>query len=56
MSLPPANKETRKNIHDIATAFGLKSESRGKGNARYMMLIKKSRSRVRINGERLRGL
>jgi hypothetical protein len=43
MSLPPANKETRKNVHEMTLAFGLKSVSRGKGNARYMTLIKTSR-------------
>jgi hypothetical protein len=31
MSLPPASKETRKNVHEMALVFGLKSVSRGKG-------------------------
>ncbi|KAJ7596595.1 hypothetical protein C8J56DRAFT_917845 [Mycena floridula] len=44
MSLPPTNKETRKNIHELAVAFGLKSVSKGKGDARYTSLIKTTRS------------
>ncbi|KDR67781.1 hypothetical protein GALMADRAFT_257616 [Galerina marginata CBS 339.88] len=44
MSLPPTNKETRKNIHEMATAFNLKSLSKGKGDARYTTLTKTSKS------------
>jgi hypothetical protein len=44
MSLPPANKETRKNVHELALAFGLKSVSKGKGDARYTTLMKTSRT------------
>ena len=40
MSLPPTNKATRKNIHDLASAFNVKSLSKGKGNARYTTLTK----------------
>lgn len=46
MSLPPANKETRKNVHELAIAFGLTSRSKGKGDARYTMLTKTSRTCV----------
>jgi R3H domain len=49
MSLPPANKETRKNVHEMAVAFGLNSQSKGNGNARYTTLIKTSRSGVTID-------
>lgn len=40
MSLPPTNKATRKNIHEIALAFNLKSLSKGRGDARYTTLTK----------------
>jgi len=46
MSLPPANKKTRKKIHELAAAFGLKSVSKGNGNARYTTLTKTSRTGV----------
>ena len=44
MSLPPSSKETRKQMHEIALAFGLKSVSKGKGEARYTTLTKTTRS------------
>lgn len=44
MSLPPANKETRKNVHELAQAFGLKSVSKGHGEARYTTLIKTTKT------------
>ncbi len=44
MSLPPTNKETRKNVHLLAIAFGLRSVSKGKGDARYTTLAKTTRS------------
>ncbi|KAF9048192.1 hypothetical protein BDZ89DRAFT_1126784 [Hymenopellis radicata] len=46
MTLPPTNKETRKNVHLLAIAFGLKSVSKGKGDARYTTLAKTTRSGV----------
>jgi len=50
MSLPPADKKTRTIIHELAVAFGLKSVSKGKGNARYTTLTKTSRTSVaRVN-------
>lgn len=49
ISLPPANKQTRALIHELATAFNLKSESKGKGDARYTTLKKTSKSGLNIN-------
>ena len=40
MSLPPTNKATRKNVHELALAFNVKSVSKGNGKARYTTLIK----------------
>jgi len=44
LSLPPTDKETRKNVHELALAFNLKSVSKGKGNARYVTVIKTTRT------------
>jgi hypothetical protein len=44
LSLPPTNKETRKNVHQLALAFGLKSVSKGKGDARYVTVTKTTRT------------
>lgn len=49
MSLPPASKETRKNVHELALAFGLKSVSKGHGDARYTTLIKTTRTGQRAD-------
>jgi len=49
MSLPPTNKETRKNIHEMAIAFNLKSLSKGKGDSRYTTLTKTTKSGIRID-------
>ncbi|PPQ97928.1 hypothetical protein CVT26_002973 [Gymnopilus dilepis] len=49
MSLPPTNKETRKNVHELAVAFGLKSVSKGKGDARYTTLSKTTRTGVKVD-------
>lgn len=49
MALPPTNKATRKNIHEMAAAFNLKSISKGKGDARYTTLTKTSRSSFDID-------
>ncbi|RDX55233.1 hypothetical protein OH76DRAFT_1372984 [Lentinus brumalis] len=54
MSLPPADKDTRKRVHELATAFNLKSQSKGKGEARYTTLVKKSNSGVGINEGKIR--
>jgi hypothetical protein len=53
MSLPPADKQTRKNVHEIAGAFGLKSTSKGKGNARYITLVKTTRTGIQVNGGKI---
>jgi R3H domain len=44
MALPPTDKHTRKNIHDLAQAFNMTSISKGHGEARYTTLTKTSRS------------
>ncbi|KAJ6526928.1 hypothetical protein DFH09DRAFT_1264106 [Mycena vulgaris] len=49
MSLPPTDKATRKNIHEMATAFNLKSASKGKGDARYTTLSKTTRTGLGVN-------
>ncbi|KAJ7502588.1 hypothetical protein B0H11DRAFT_2223502 [Mycena galericulata] len=49
MSLPPTDKATRKNIHEMAVAFNLKSVSKGKGDARYTTLSKTTRSGFDVN-------
>ncbi|KAJ7025333.1 hypothetical protein C8F04DRAFT_1191473 [Mycena alexandri] len=49
MSLPPTDKETRKNIHEMAIAFNLKSQSKGKGDSRYTTLTKTTRSGLGTN-------
>ncbi|KAJ3904707.1 hypothetical protein F5879DRAFT_801170 [Lentinula edodes] len=49
MSLPPANKQTRKDIHELAAAFNLKSLSKGDGDARYTTLTKTTMSGIRVN-------
>ncbi|KAF8658390.1 hypothetical protein AX16_001999 [Volvariella volvacea WC 439] len=49
MALPPADKGTRKRVHELANAFGLKSVSKGKGEARYTTLMKTSRTGVSID-------
>ena len=46
MSLPPTNKATRKNIHELALAFNVKSISKGNGDARYTTLSKTWRTGV----------
>ncbi|KAF9074369.1 hypothetical protein BDP27DRAFT_1316958 [Rhodocollybia butyracea] len=53
MSLPPANKQTRKNIHELANAFNLKSQSKGKGEARYTTLTKTTMSGMRVNRQKV---
>ncbi|CAA7260811.1 unnamed protein product [Cyclocybe aegerita] len=53
MALPPTNKETRKNIHEMAIAFNLKSVSKGKGDARYTTLTKTTRSGVGVNEQKV---
>jgi hypothetical protein len=54
MSLPPMGKESRKQVHELAVAFNLKSASKGKGDARYTMLTKTTRSGTGINERKVR--
>ncbi|KAH8107657.1 hypothetical protein BXZ70DRAFT_3101 [Cristinia sonorae] len=54
MVLPPANKHTRKQIHELAEAFSLKSVSKGKGNTRYTTLSKTTRSGLNIKEGKVR--
>jgi len=54
MALPPADKETRAKIHELADAFNLKSQSKGSGVGRYTTLIKTSKSGVGINEKKVR--
>ncbi|KZT63736.1 hypothetical protein DAEQUDRAFT_770335 [Daedalea quercina L-15889] len=56
MALPPCDKDTRKKIHELASAFNLKSESKGKGTGRYTTLVKTSRSGIAINEKKIRGI
>ncbi|KAI4521431.1 hypothetical protein K525DRAFT_239119 [Schizophyllum commune Loenen D] len=53
MALPPANKETRKQVHDLAEAFGLKSKSKGKGDARYTTLTRTSRTGYAVSERKI---
>ena len=53
MSLPPTNKETRKNIHEMAVAFNLNSLSKGEGDARYTTLSKTTRSGFRVDEQKV---
>ncbi|KAI0745631.1 hypothetical protein C8Q76DRAFT_639423 [Earliella scabrosa] len=54
MVLPPADKDTRKRVHELATAFNLKSQSKGKGEGRYTTLIKTTKSGIGINEKKIR--
>ena len=51
--LPPKGKEWRKRAHSLADAFSLKSKSKGKGDKRYVTLIKTTRSGVRVNEQKV---
>ena len=46
MSLPPMSKKSRIAVHLLAEAYGLKSRSMGKGNARFPVLERTSRTTV----------
>ncbi|KAH9858987.1 hypothetical protein C2E23DRAFT_746290 [Lenzites betulinus] len=56
MPLPPADKETRKRVHELATAFNLKSLSKGAGKARYTTLAKCPRSGLGISERKIRSI
>jgi hypothetical protein len=53
MSLPPANKQTRKNVHEMALAFNLKSLSKGNGDARYTTLTKTTKTGTQIDERKI---
>jgi len=53
MSLPPMDKGTRKDVHELANAFNLKSLSKGKGDARYTTLTKTTRSGIGVNEKKV---
>lgn len=44
MPLLPMMKSTRKIVHELATAFNLKSDSKGHGPGRYITLVKTNRT------------
>ncbi|KAG1871369.1 hypothetical protein DFJ58DRAFT_763550 [Suillus subalutaceus] len=46
MVLPPMNKASRKEVHELANSFNLKSQSKGKGKGRYTTLIKSTNMRA----------
>ena len=54
MVLPPCDKSTRAMVHELATAFNLKSQSKGSGNTRYTTLIKTTRTGVGINEKKIK--
>ena len=54
MVLPPCDKSTRAMVHELATAFNLKSQSKGKGKARYTTLTKKTNSGINVNEKKVR--
>ncbi|KZT04134.1 uncharacterized protein LAESUDRAFT_703719 [Laetiporus sulphureus 93-53] len=56
MALPPADKGTRKKIHALATAFNLKSQSKGSGKTRYTTLFKTTKSGIGINEKKIRNI
>lgn len=54
MTLPPMDKSTRKQVHEMANAFNLKSVSKGNGKSRYTTLIKTSKTgRLTINEKKV---
>ncbi|CAK9779423.1 hypothetical protein CC85DRAFT_289648 [Cutaneotrichosporon oleaginosum] len=49
LQLPPMEKETRKKVHMLAECYDLKSKSKGKGAARFPILIKLARSGLQVD-------
>ncbi|KAK0483271.1 hypothetical protein IW261DRAFT_1332274, partial [Armillaria novae-zelandiae] len=49
MSLPPTDKQTRINIHELAGAFNLKSVSKGIEGVRYTTLTKRTMTGISTN-------
>jgi hypothetical protein len=48
MTLPAMDKFSRKKVHEMAECYSLKSQSKGKGKARFPILIKTSRSSLEM--------
>lgn len=46
--LPPMDKQTRANVHQLATAFNLKSKSQGKGDGRFTTLFRTSKTGIGV--------
>jgi hypothetical protein len=53
LALPPLPKDERKKVHELAIAFNLKSQSKGKGPGRYTTLIKTTKSGVAIDERKI---
>ncbi|TDL25994.1 hypothetical protein BD410DRAFT_560308 [Rickenella mellea] len=53
IALPPMDKAARKQVHEIAIAFNLKSKSVGKGKGRYTTLIRTSRTGMGIDERKI---
>jgi len=53
LALPPMEKRTRKLVHDLATAFNLKSKSEGNGKARFTTLTRTTMSGVRVDERKI---
>jgi hypothetical protein len=53
MALPPMDKHYRKQVHEIASAFNLKSQSKGKGSDRYTTLWRTTRTGLQINEKKI---
>ena len=53
MALPPMDKASRARVHEVAEAFGLKSQSKGKGDNRYTTLIRTSRTGIKIKEKKI---
>jgi len=53
MVLPPMEKESRKQVHELAEAFNLKSRSTGHGAGRYTTLTKTTKTGMEINTNKI---
>ncbi|KAF9234303.1 hypothetical protein BU15DRAFT_79190 [Melanogaster broomeanus] len=51
MALPAMDKASRKKVHELAAAFGLSSQSKGKGVRRYTTLMKTTRTGIVKEGK-----
>ncbi|KAF9232564.1 hypothetical protein BU15DRAFT_54890, partial [Melanogaster broomeanus] len=51
MALPAMDKSSRKNVHELAAAFGLSSQSKGNGVRRYTTLMKTTRTGIVKEGK-----